>query len=492
MKTLLIIGGGVAGLSAGILARRCGFDVRIFEQNQSAGGFCCAWQRGGFGIEGGMHWLTGSSPNASLNRLWRQVGAIDEHTAITHHDPFISYQGEDGPIHLYRDPERLRAHLLQVSPADKKAINRLVKDIRLFSKLDMPLQDQKNLKSAEQNPPPVKMLFSLPAAMPRMISLQQKSVKQYASAFRHPGIQALLKSFVGERFAASSLLFTLGQLAAGDCGFPQGGSAPMIARMQRQFESLGGQLHLGTKVERILLEDNRATGILVGGEAIMADSILVTVDALAAISSLFRMPLNESWTRQLKRGTTIVNSTLVSYGIAGDFSAQPPFFCTRLREPFYFAGRRYDQISINRYTQKDGYAPEGKSVITIILRGDSHAFWQEAKQMQSYQHNKDHLAKTLYGALKAELAWLPDSYEMTDVATPLSYERYTGAARGSWMTTAKKYENLPVYPCRSEKYKGLYFAGQRMRPPGGLPMAAVSARSAVQCLCIDHGLVYRP
>ena len=33
MKKVIIIGGGIAGLSAGVYARRSGFDVTILEQH---------------------------------------------------------------------------------------------------------------------------------------------------------------------------------------------------------------------------------------------------------------------------------------------------------------------------------------------------------------------------------------------------------------------------------------------------------------------------
>ena len=43
---------------------------------------------------------------------------------------------------------------------------------------------------------------------------------------------------------------------------------------------------------------------------------------------------------------------------------------------------------------------------------------------------------------------------------------------------------------REEGLDGLYFAGQRMSPPGGLPIALMSGRTAVQYLCRDAGVVF--
>ena len=68
-KKVIVIGGGIAGLTAGIYARRCGFDVTVLESHSIAGGNCTSWKRGGYLFEGGMHWLTGSSPKDLLNKL---------------------------------------------------------------------------------------------------------------------------------------------------------------------------------------------------------------------------------------------------------------------------------------------------------------------------------------------------------------------------------------------------------------------------------------
>ena len=41
---LLIIGGGISGLSAGIRALEKGYSVDIYEKNANAGGCCTGWK----------------------------------------------------------------------------------------------------------------------------------------------------------------------------------------------------------------------------------------------------------------------------------------------------------------------------------------------------------------------------------------------------------------------------------------------------------------
>jgi phytoene dehydrogenase-like protein len=75
--------------------------------------------------------------------------------------------------------------------------------------------------------------------------------------------------------------------------------------------------------------------------------------------------------------------------------------------------------------------------------------------------------------------------EVCDVATPLTYERYCGNWKGSWMSAITPDTKFKPYPSVIKGLGGIYFAGQRIMPPGGIPPAMMSARTAVQHLCRD-------
>ena len=60
-ESLIIIGGGFAGLATGIYARLNGYKTRIFEMHDKPGGLCTSWKRKGYTFDGCIHWLVGSS-----------------------------------------------------------------------------------------------------------------------------------------------------------------------------------------------------------------------------------------------------------------------------------------------------------------------------------------------------------------------------------------------------------------------------------------------
>lgn len=130
MKKVIIIGAGIAGLTAGVYARQNGFDVTIYESHAIPGGASTSWKRKGYLFEGGMHWLTGSSPKTALHKLWREIGALDDGTVIYNRDPFLAFEHGGKTAFLYRDIDKLQAHLTILSPEDEKEITRLCRDLK--------------------------------------------------------------------------------------------------------------------------------------------------------------------------------------------------------------------------------------------------------------------------------------------------------------------------------------------------------------------------
>ena len=58
---IVIVGGGLAGLSTACYALVNGFDALIVEHNLALGGVCTAWKRGDYTVDGCIHWLTGGA-----------------------------------------------------------------------------------------------------------------------------------------------------------------------------------------------------------------------------------------------------------------------------------------------------------------------------------------------------------------------------------------------------------------------------------------------
>lgn len=488
MKKVIVIGAGISGLSAAIYAKKSGFDVTICEQHRIAGGMCTSWKRKGYLFEGGIHWLSGSSPDTELHQLWKETGALNDSTRVFLHEPFMSVEWDGQAVNLYRDVKKTQESLSALSPADAPLLRRLVKDVKMFANMRMPIFDIKGVKA--QNPKRFKssaILKMLPA-FPMMGRLSKMSCKDYAEQFSHPAIQRLLR-FLGDDYSAISLIATLSSLDSGDGGYPEGGSLAMTERMKKYFEELGGRLLLSTPVKKVNVENGAATGITLENGTLAADAVIVTQETIAAYEKLFDIPPNDDWLTDVRKNTKPAVCTFVSLGIKAEIS-QMPIPAWKLSVPIKYAGKEIWELSFNNYAGY-GYAPEGCSALTTAFMGDTYEFWKKAKEEGRYEDEKNRLADGISRAVCEKFPQAKGNIEVLDIATPLTYERYTGAHHGSWMSITGPGEKMKMYPAFLKDVSGLYFAGHRLVPPGGLPVALETGRKAAQMVCRQFGEVFR-
>jgi len=486
-KHVIVIGAGIAGLTAGIYARRSGFDVTILEQHAIPGGMCTSWRRKGYLFEGGMHWLCGSNPNTDLNEIWRDVGALNNDVKIFYPEIFTSVEWEGKIFYLYRDIEKTRKYLLNLSPEDVGVINQFVKDVRALSKVSMPITDVKGVKT--KNPKKMRLgdIIKMLPALPVMGRISKMSSENYANRFKHPALRKLM-SYMPPEYSATTLLFALSNMAIGDSGYPEGGSLAMTRRMADTFKTLGGKLILGTKVNKVIIKNGIAAGVELETGTLSADAVIVTQETIAAADQLFETPPKDKWLTKLRENTKPAVCTFVSVGIRAGIPETPTF---DLPEPIVCGGISYSTLGFNNYFNYKEYAPQGGTALTTAFMDDTYDFWKKAKDEGRYEIEKQALAEQIKRVICAKYPQAVGKIEVIDIATPLTYERYTGAYRGSWMGLMNKGDKQAQYPGYLDSVKSLYFAGHRMMSPGGMPIALLSGRNAAQIVCRQFGVTFK-
>jgi len=485
-KQVIVIGGGIAGLSAAIYARRSGFDVTLCEQHSIVGGMCTSWRRKGYLFEGAIHWLTGSSPKTQVYQMWKETGALNDTVKVYLHDVFRSIEWEGKILNLYRSIDKTAEHLFELSPADKQEIRKLVKMVKTFTYMGMPVMDIKGVKV--QNPKRMALgsLFKMIPAFLIYARLGKLSYNDYSNQFKHPGIRKLL-GFIPEGYSASATIFTLATLEMGDGGYPEGGSLAMTERMARYYKTLGGKLLLNTKVNKVVIENGAVTGVKLENETLSADAVIVTQETIAALDRLFDTPPHDAWLQELREITKPAVCTYISVGIRAQLPEIIPIWM--LDEPIKYAGTEVTEIGFGNYAGYEGYAPKGCTALTTAFIGDTYDFWKKAKAEGRYDEEKRVLAEQISRAIYRKYPQAERNIEVIDIATPLTYEHYTGAYHGSWMTIQGPGDKMKTYP-GSVSISGLYFSGHRIMPPGGHPSALAAGRMAAQMVCRQFDAVF--
>jgi len=137
-------------------------------------------------------------------------------------------------------------------------------------------------------------------------------------------------------------------------------------------------------------------------------------------------------------------------------------------------------------------ASEGKTVIAVLYDGN-YDYWNALYQDQEkYGAEKKKLEDDAIAAVVERYPLAEGKIEITDVVTPMTYERYCNAWRGAWMTWVKPSKNVPNYfPGLLPGLKNFMMAGMWTLPPGGLPGAAAAGRFAAHRLCLENGMAFK-
>ena len=258
-KQVIIIGAGIAGLSAGCYAQMNGYEVQIFEAHSLPGGLCTTWMRKGYHIDGSCHALMGVVPTSSYHQIWRELGAI-QGRRIVDYEYFAGMTARDGRVfRLYTDPDRLERHMKELSPADSLPIEQFCGYVRRFADFRAPVGKTPELMGVWDN---AKMMAGILPFLPLFAKLATVSLESFSTRFQDPLLREGIKH---ASYGAPGSLFTvvmpLGWMSRKDGGYPIGGSLALAKAVEARFLGLGGAIRYNTRVVKVLERGGSACGV---------------------------------------------------------------------------------------------------------------------------------------------------------------------------------------------------------------------------------------
>lgn len=476
-KSIIIIGGGIAGLNAGIELLQHGYDVTIFEKNAEVGGLCYGYFVDGYSIDACLHWLMGTKPNTTLNTLWRNIDALNDEVEVSNLPSFCTFIYKGTKVTFGRDLDEEEAHWKELSPEDEDAIKVFFESVRGLKQLWILTQSEKHPRLS------MKLINSLPNPA-RIFGAMKQSRKDYAKKFKHPALRFAIENAMTGYNNAFFFLQVYGLFASGDGDVPYGGAYAMVQRIKTRYLSLGGKLrlnvpvtHLETKFGRVLYAESL-------GERFEADYFIAALDPHIAFEKLFDGKRSCFTYKDLDRHIEnyTVSGCFCVYIKVKDFNGDIATPTAIEIDKVRVGKKNVDALLVRPYAFDPLVQKEGGTVISLFVDQDQDDYAYFLKNKEPKKEN----ARIVDDLVEAFLQAYPQyrgKTEVLDSFGPLELHEQTGTSYGSiqsYSFTAKG--SFYIHPGKISGLDNFYFCGQWNRAIGGTPTAMLVSHDVVKKL----------
>lgn len=489
-----IIGSGIGGLCCAALLARYGFDVAVFESHTIPGGAAHAFARDGFIFDSGPSLHSGLSYSPSPHPLRQVLDAIGEDLPCATYDTWGCWFPE-GRYDIAVGAEPFCEVLRQISG------DRAVAEWRDLQTRMAPLKD------AAIAVPPLAVRFDWGALstagryapnLARHVTRIATLTGPFSRAIAHiqdPFIRNwldllcfLLSGLPADGTSTAEMAFMFAEWYRPNVtlDYPIGGTAAIVDALVRGLTKFGGQLHLGTHVDRVLVENTRATGIqLRNGRVVRARCAVVSN---ASVWDTLKLLPDGVWPERdrAKRQSTPACHSFMHLHLGIDSTDLPAdLACHYAVVNDWNLGVAAPQnvvlISIPSVLDPS-LAPAGKHVIHAYTPGNEpYDIWQHLdRRSPEYAALKRERAEVMWQALERFIPDIRDRAELTLVGTPLTHARFLRRDRGSYGPAIRAGEAL--FPGPKTPLQNLLCCGDSTFPGIGLPAVAASGAIAANTL----------
>ena len=506
-QKIVIIGSGFGGLAAAIRLQAKGMQVTLLEKNAKVGGHAYQLVKDGYTFDMGPSIIT--APDL-IQRVFECAGVrMEDYLDLVKLDPFYRIYFHDGSSLDYTDnSEQMKRQMARFSVKDADNYDRFMIHTRQL--YDTVITD--GLGSTPFDLPT--MLGFLPRAL-RLQALMPAYdfVKKYFDDPRHRFTFSFHPLFIGGNpFRAPAVYLMIPFLEkVGGVWFCKGGMYSLVRALEDVFKQLGGVVKTDTEVERIVVENRRAKGVIAkvnqerdsdingkgnprsGLKFYEADSVISNADLAHTYGKLINSEHRRKWSDKKLRKTQYSMSAFLLYlGVRKKYP--------QLKHHTLILSERYkgliDDIFDNKVLPDDfsmylhipsqtdpSMAPEGcESMYVLIpvpnLEGGIN--WEKTKR--AYTDRVLTFLEDDFG-----LTDLKDSIEVLETFTPSDFRRERNNHLGSaWGIEPKLTQTAYFRPHnRSEDIQKLYFVGASTHPGAGVPGVLLTAETTVKLVAKD-------
>jgi len=289
-------------------------------------------------------------------------------------------------------------------------------------------------------------------------------------------------------------------------GIPKGGTGGVSNAIGNAARALGAEIRTDAPVERILIRDGRAVGVVLAGsgEEVLADVVLSSVDSRRTFLSLVEPgTLEPEFEEEVRRFKFRGSSGKVNLAV----DRLPDFTCLpgpgeHLRGAISFSPsidemeQAYDDAKYGHFSKRPyidmiiptlvdpTMAPPGKHVISCFVQ---YAPYQLAPELGTWDDQREAFGDAVVDRIAEFAPNIRDIILFRNVQTPLDIERTTGLTEGNIfqgeLTLEQLFFNRPVpgYARFRTPIRDLWLCGSATHPGGGI-MGANGRIAALEVL----------
>ncbi len=486
---VIVIGGGMGGLTAGGLLARKGWRVLLIEKETQVGGYVVSFKRGGYTFDATGSFIGGCEEGGEFDQILRELDAREAVEFIPIHHIRNIYPGfeirlERGGFSSYADG------LKDLFPEEEKGlkdylslVKRIGDEMRFYSEITLTR----------------KILF--PFYFRNLIRFHRTTHQLILDRlFRGREIKIALHTLPAtEPPSRLSFLFVaalINKALMEGVFYPRGGMGKVSEAMANSLLRSGGEIFLKTEVDQVLVKGGKAEGVLTkDGRVYQSPLILSNINPNHLVRMLpqeIRKPIERK-----KERFEYSLSCFILY-LATDLNLKErglPYFTylrslSDLEEEYRMMQRgeipKNPTLIVSIPTLLDpSLAPKGQHIIKVLIVVPYH--YQErwgSGNPDTYSRIKEEFSRQILQQL--ELKLIPDLRNhilFTEAATPLTLERYTGNEQGAMYGLASTPAQIGNFrPSHQTPIPGLFQVGHYTRPSHGIVGAGLSGLFAARAL----------
>lgn len=499
MKKVIIIGAGTAGLAVGTYLQANGYQTEIFESHSISGGLCTAWKRKDFIIDGCLHWLTDVRPSSDFYQMYLETGVMQKTTsyftpevlAVYKHKHF-TFQHFTNLAALEDEVKRITKLLIENNKVyqshyqnDCNYLLSLITTAKQLKNFSSPIKEVTRPKGRISKLLP--WAFSNRKALRILRTYRKQTIGDLTTPLTTDEFKHIFTSLSGLPEHMAAFIFFVYLAGYNDQSFvyTNGGSLAIAQGMEAKYKQLGGQIHFKSPVEKIILEENNATGVLLtNGEQHFADYVISAADGFQTINHFLPKEMVDvkyhNYIEHSIKFDSIIQASLCIKKDFTNFNAESLYIDTPLSniEGITPAPFRY-YID----TQKKGFLKDNQTVIKCTLTADYHYFTKLKETPTLYNQKKQEIKERIITHCLEHFDITRDDIVYVDIATPTTFFDYTKNHLGSFEGILVTPDNFTTNFTTIDNINHLFLVGQWWNPGGGIPTSILSARRVAQLIC---------